>query len=81
MAVGKSKEPCALARLGVAFGGHAVARAGAAVADLDEAPVAAHLAGREILLEVTVGDGPGRATVWTCDLTHAYIDINADYRS
>jgi glutamate N-acetyltransferase/amino-acid N-acetyltransferase len=30
---------------------------------------------------VTVGDGPGEATVWTCDLTHGYIDINADYRS
>ena len=67
--------------LGVAFGGHAVARAGAAVPDLDEAPVAAHLAGREIAIEVTVGDGPGAATVWTCDLTHGYIDINADYRS
>jgi glutamate N-acetyltransferase/amino-acid N-acetyltransferase len=81
MAVGKSGEPTQMELLGVAFGGHAVARAGAAVPDLDEAPVAAHLAGREIAIEVTVGDGPGTATVWTCDLTHGYIDINADYRS
>ncbi|MFO1046722.1 MAG: bifunctional glutamate N-acetyltransferase/amino-acid acetyltransferase ArgJ [Geminicoccaceae bacterium] len=81
MAVGKSGEPVEMARLGVAFGGHDVAREGAAVPDLDEAPVAAHLAGREIAIRVVVGDGPGAATVWTCDLTHGYIDINADYRS
>ena len=49
--------------------------------DLDEAPVAAHLRGREIDILVSVGGGRGRATVWTCDLTHGYIDINADYRS
>jgi glutamate N-acetyltransferase/amino-acid N-acetyltransferase len=81
MAIGKAKEPVDVARIGVGFGGHVVARDGAAVPDLDEAPVAAHLAGREIELAVQVGDGPGTATVWTCDLTHGYIDINADYRS
>lgn len=81
MAVGKSGETTDMAKLGVAFGGHEVARAGAAVLDLDEAPVAAHLAGGEVTIEVVVGEGPGAATVWTCDLTHGYIDINADYRS
>ena len=40
-----------------------------------------HLKEREILIEVSVGSGPGRAVVWTCDLTHDYISINADYRS
>ncbi len=49
--------------------------------DYDEAPVTAHLKGREIDIEVDVGIGRGKARVWTCDLTHAYIDINADYRS
>ncbi|MEZ5904052.1 MAG: bifunctional glutamate N-acetyltransferase/amino-acid acetyltransferase ArgJ [Geminicoccaceae bacterium] len=81
MAVGKAGETIDPARLGVAFGGHDVALDGAAVPGLDEAPVAAHLAGPEIRIDITVGDGPGRATVWTCDLTHGYIDINADYRS
>lgn len=80
-AVGRAGEPIEPQALAVLFGGHAVAREGQAVADLDEGPVAAHLAGREIALSVTVGRGPGRARVWTCDLTHAYIDINADYRS
>jgi glutamate N-acetyltransferase/amino-acid N-acetyltransferase len=80
-AVGRSGEAIDPARLCVAFGGHDVARDGGAVPDLDEGPVAAHLRGREIRIEVTVGAGPGEARVWTCDLTHGYIDINADYRS
>jgi glutamate N-acetyltransferase / amino-acid N-acetyltransferase len=81
MAVGKSGEPVEPARLAISFGGHPVARAGARVADLDEAPVAAHLKEREVVIDVSVGGGPGRAVVWTCDLTHGYISINADYRS
>src|SRR5919106_3926042 len=81
MAIGKAGEPVDLARLAISFGGHAVARDGARVPDLDEAPVAAHLKGRNIAIAVEVGSGPGRATVWTCDLTHDYIAINADYRS
>jgi glutamate N-acetyltransferase/amino-acid N-acetyltransferase len=47
----------------------------------DEAPVAAHLAGSEIEIDVDLGLGDGRSCVWTCDLTHGYISINADYRS
>jgi glutamate N-acetyltransferase/amino-acid N-acetyltransferase len=81
MAIGKAGEPIELDRLAISFGGHAVAREGARVPDLDEAPVTAHLEGREIALAVRVGGGPGEATVWTCDLTHGYIAINADYRS
>jgi glutamate N-acetyltransferase/amino-acid N-acetyltransferase len=81
MAVGKAGEPVELAHLAISFGGHAVARDGARVPDLDEAPVAAHLEGRKIEITVGVGSGPGAATVWTCDLTHNYIAINADYRS
>ena len=81
MAVGKAGEPIEVPRLSVSFGGIAVAKDGAAVADLDEVPVTTHLRGREIDLVVRVGNGPGRATVWTCDLTHGYIEINADYRS
>ena len=49
--------------------------------DYDETPVVAHMKGREIHIEVDLGLGRGKSTVWTCDLTHGYIDINADYRS
>ncbi|MEK7246812.1 MAG: bifunctional ornithine acetyltransferase/N-acetylglutamate synthase, partial [Pseudomonadota bacterium] len=44
-------------------------------------PVVEHVRGRNVVIETDVGIGSGRATVWTCDLTHGYIDINADYRS
>ncbi len=81
MAVGKAGEAIEPERLAVAFGGNWVARDGGAVPDLDEAPVAAHLQGCDIRIDVVVGAGPGEAVVWTCDLTHGYIDINADYRS
>jgi glutamate N-acetyltransferase/amino-acid N-acetyltransferase len=81
MAVGKAGEPADRDRLSIGFGGIWAAREGQPLADYDEAPVAAHLKGREISLEVDLGLGDGEATVWTCDLTHGYISINADYRS
>ena len=81
MAVGKAGEPADRDRLSIGFGGTWCAKQGQPQADYDEAPVAAHLQGREISIEIDLGLGEGRATVWTCDLTHGYIAINADYRS
>ncbi|WP_419825069.1 bifunctional glutamate N-acetyltransferase/amino-acid acetyltransferase ArgJ [Sphingomonas sp.] len=81
MAVGKAGEPAERDRLAIRFGDTLVAEHGAAVPGYDEAPVAAHLAGNEVRIAVDVGIGEGRATVWTCDLTHGYVSINADYRS
>ncbi|MAF50381.1 MAG: bifunctional glutamate N-acetyltransferase/amino-acid acetyltransferase ArgJ [Rhodospirillales bacterium] len=81
MAVGKSGEAADRDKLAIAIGGIAVAEAGAVVPGYDEAPVAEHMQGREIEIFVDVGVGDGEATVWTCDLTHRYIEINADYRT
>lgn len=81
MAVGKSGETADRDRLAIAIGGVEIAREGEPVPDYDETPVQQHMAGREIDIAVDVGVGEGSATVWTCDLTHGYIDINADYRS
>lgn len=81
MAVGKAGEPADRDTLSIAFGGIWAARDGLPVESYDEAPVAAHLKGEEIDIAVDLGLGNGRATVWTCDLTHGYIAINADYRS
>ena len=81
MAVGKAGEPAERDRLAIRFGATQVAEAGLAVDGYDEAPVAAHLAGQTVEIGVDLGLGDGRATVWTCDLTHGYISINADYRS
>jgi glutamate N-acetyltransferase/amino-acid N-acetyltransferase len=81
MAVGKAGEPAERDKLSIRFGGVEVARDGLAVDGYDEAPVAAHLKGQEIDIGVDLGLGNSSATVWTCDLTHGYISINADYRS
>ena len=81
MAVGKAGEPADRDTLSVAIGGVWMAREGGVVAGYDEAPVVAHMQGREIAIAVDLGLGRGRATVWTCDLTHGYIDINGSYRS
>ncbi len=81
MAVGKAGEPADRDRLSIGFGGVQVAQNGLPVDGYDETPVAAHLKGQEINIAVDIGLGSGRATVWTCDLTHGYISINADYRS
>ena len=81
MAVGKAGERADRDRLAISIGGVPVAEDGHVRPDYDEAPVAAHVAGEEVEIGIDVGVGRGRATVWTCDLTHGYIDINADYRS
>lgn len=81
MAVGKSGEKADRDRLNISIGGSLVAQNGQVVAGYDEAPVAAHMKGTDIVFDVDVGVGRGKATVWTCDLTHAYIDINGSYRT
>jgi glutamate N-acetyltransferase/amino-acid N-acetyltransferase len=81
MAVGKAGEPADRDRLSVGVGGVWMARKGAVVPGYDEAPVVAHMRGREVAITVDIGLGGGGATVWTCDLTHGYIDINGSYRS
>ena len=81
MAVGKAGEPADRDRLSISFGPTLVAANGLVVDGYDEAPVAAHLESRLVDVGVDLGIGTGRATVWTCDLTHGYISINADYRS
>jgi glutamate N-acetyltransferase / amino-acid N-acetyltransferase len=81
MAVGKAGEPADRDRLSVGVGGTWMAREGGVVEGYDEAPVVAHMRGREVDIAVDLGLGRGKATVWTCDLTHGYIDINGSYRS
>jgi glutamate N-acetyltransferase/amino-acid N-acetyltransferase len=81
MAVGKAGEPADRDLLSVGVGGVWMAKEGAVVADYDEGPVVAHMKGREVDIAIDLGLGRGKATVWTCDLTHGYIDINGSYRS
>jgi glutamate N-acetyltransferase / amino-acid N-acetyltransferase len=81
MAVGKAGEPADRDKLSISFGPNLVAKDGLVVPDYDEAPVAAHVGSPTVDIGADLGLGDGKATVWTCDLTHGYISINADYRS
>ncbi|HEX3861162.1 MAG TPA: bifunctional glutamate N-acetyltransferase/amino-acid acetyltransferase ArgJ [Stellaceae bacterium] len=81
MAVGKAGEKADRDRLAISVGGVKIAAEGGPVPGYDEAPVTEHMKGRNIRIGVDIGIGRGRATVWTCDLTHGYVDINGSYRS
>ena len=81
MAVGKSGQNANRDTLSITVGGVVIADKGEGVEGYDELPVSQHLQGSDINIDVNLNIGDGHATVWTCDLTHGYITINADYRS
>ncbi|MFM9939827.1 MAG: bifunctional glutamate N-acetyltransferase/amino-acid acetyltransferase ArgJ [Hyphomicrobiaceae bacterium] len=82
MAVGKAGEAADRDKLSIWFGGNIVADQGMRAASYDERAFAKYFEGRELAIRVDVGaGGKGRATIYTCDLTHDYVSINADYRS
>lgn len=81
MAVGKTEEPVDRDRLAIRFGPHQAAVDGAPAPTYDEAEMTAYMKNPEIDITVDVGSGRASATVWTCDLTKGYIEINGDYRS
>ncbi len=81
MAAGKSGEPIEQDQLSIWFGETQVAEAGGRAATYNEDAAMAECAKDDIIIRVQVGSGPGQSTVYTCDLTHAYIDINGAYRT
>ncbi|HPD93893.1 MAG TPA: bifunctional glutamate N-acetyltransferase/amino-acid acetyltransferase ArgJ [Pararhodobacter sp.] len=80
-AVGKSGAAADRDRLGITFGPFTVASGGLVDPGYEEADGAGYMKNQDLEIGVDLGIGKGKATVWTCDLTHRYIDINADYRS
>ena len=81
MAVGKSGAKADRDRLSIRFGEIELARDGLRAPDYDEAAAASYMTRAEIEIAVDLGMGEASDVMWTCDLTHGYIDINADYRS
>jgi len=81
MAVGKSGARADRDRLSIRFGDIVVAENGRRAPDYSEAAAAAYMKNAELVIGIDLGLGKGARTIWTCDLTHGYIDINADYRS
>jgi glutamate N-acetyltransferase/amino-acid N-acetyltransferase len=81
MAIGKSGAPADRDLISIRFGDFVVAENGWVSPNYVEAKAAALMKHDEIEIGIDLGMGTGSATVWTCDLTHGYIEINADYRS
>ncbi len=81
MAVGKSGAAADRDTLSIRFGDITVAKNGWRAPDYSEEAAAAYMKNDELVIGVDMGIGDGASTVWTCDLTHGYISINADYRS
>jgi len=81
MAVGKSGAAADRDRLSISFGDILVAEKGWVAPSYAEAAGAAYMKRQELVIGVDLGIGTGAATIWTCDLTKRYIEINADYRS
>lgn len=81
MAVGKAGEPAERDRLAIFFGPHRVAEGGARDPAYSESATSDYMKNERIDVKVDIGLGRGRATVYTCDLTKAYVEINGDYRS
>lgn len=81
MAVGKSGEAADRDRLKISFGNQVVAEKGERALKYNETAATKAVSGRNIEIAVDIGLGKGSARIWTCDLTHGYIDINGSYRS
>jgi glutamate N-acetyltransferase/amino-acid N-acetyltransferase len=81
MAVGKSGEAADRDRLRISFGGQVVAEKGERAIKYNETAATKAVSGRNVDIGIDIGLGRGKAHVWTCDLTHGYIDINGSYRS
>jgi len=81
MAVGKAGEPADRDTLSIWIGPHVLAEGGQPAASYREEHGASYMKNAEIVIRLDLGLGDGKAAVYTCDLTHSYIDINADYRS
>lgn len=81
MAIGKSGAMADRDKLSISFGDIRVAENGWVSPNYREEDGAEYMKQQDLVVSVDLGIGDGSATVWTCDLTHQYIQINADYRS
>ena len=81
MAVGKAGEPAERDRLDIYFGPHRLATQGARDPSYSEDETTRYMQGQDLDIRVNLNLGRGKAKVWTCDLTKAYVEINGDYRS
>ena len=81
MAIGKTNLKVNLKKLKIYFGSHLITSNGQRIFDYNEEVISEYMKNNEIEIIVDFGKNQNETTVWTCDLTHKYIDINGNYRS
>ena len=81
MAIGKAGEPASRDKVKIWIGNNLVASEGVVDINYKEDMVADYMKNKNINIKIDVGVGEGSGRIWTCDLSHQYITINADYRS
>lgn len=79
-ALGKSAAKVVADTLTIAIGGVTIFRGGTG-RKFDVKKVEKHLAGKDVRVDCALGLGRGRFTALTCDLSHEYVTINADYHT
>ena len=81
MAVGKAGVEADRDKLSIWFGPHRLAVGGERDSNYNEEEASRYMKGQHIVIKVDIGLGNGSATIWSCDLTKEYVEINGDYRS
>ena len=81
MAIGKSGENVFPSKIQIKIGNYLVTDQGKVAKDYDESNLKEYMKWDSINIEVNLNIGSSFYTVYTCDFTHDYIDINADYRN
>lgn len=81
MAIGNSDVPFIQDKISIAINKIKITKKGSLVANYKEELVANKMKDKNIVIDIDMGIGKENSTVWTCDLTKEYININADYRS
>ena len=81
MAIGKTQEKVVANKIQIKIGNYLVVEQNCEASTYNEKVVKEYMKWDSINIEVNLNLGGGHFTVYTCDFTHDYIDINADYRS
>ena len=81
MAIGKSGENVLASKIQIKFGNYLVTDQGKIAKEYNEKDLKEYMKWDSINIEINLNVGSSFYTVYTCDLTHDYIDINADYRN
>ena len=81
MAIGKSGSPLIQNKISISINKVKITNQGVLLSTYKEAVVAKKMKDKNIVIDIDMGMGKEKSTIWTCDLTKDYIKINADYRS